>query len=106
MERQSCIRAAVTLEEDGCFMAALPYERGWRLTVDGQRVPFACALGFFPAAELSAGTHEVELRFVPPGLAAGAVLSVCALALALAWLAAARFARSSRLTSLPKRATV
>lgn len=67
------------------LVLTLPYDEGWRATADGQPAPIASRYGRFLAVELAPGAHEVELRFVPPGLLAGlGVSAASALALA-AW---------------------
>ena len=65
---------------------ALPLEDGWRVLADGQPVEPQAALGLFLAVPLEGGSHTLELRFVPPGLIPGALLSGTALALSLLWL--------------------
>ena len=63
----------------------LPTEDGWSVRVDGAPAEMREALGLFLAVELPEGMHRVELRFVPPGLIPGAVLSASALLLSLLW---------------------
>jgi uncharacterized membrane protein YfhO len=51
------------------------YARGWRATVDGVPAPVLRADGKHRAVPLAGGTHEVVLRYHPPGLALGLVLT-------------------------------
>lgn len=65
------------------LLLTLPYERGWRATVDGAPAELCPALGVLAALELPAGEHVVELEYVPPGAHIGLGISAASL-LALA----------------------
>lgn len=69
------------------LFVATPHERGWLATVDGAPRPILTANGAFQAVFVEAGDHEVRLRYRPPGLTAGLVLTGLSVAVALAWLA-------------------
>jgi len=49
--------------------------KGWTATVDGRETPFLHADFAFRAIEVPAGRHRVRLRYRPPGLMAGLLLS-------------------------------
>ena len=71
----------ITVSGERILQIAVPYSDGWRAWVDGAETPvFRCG-GLYMGLALSAGTHEVELRYVTPGLKAGAAVSLCALVL-------------------------
>jgi hypothetical protein len=60
---------------------ALP---GWRCEIDGARAPVeSTALGWI-RIQIPAGEHTIQLKFVPPGLPAGAILSITGILFALA----------------------
>lgn len=84
------IQGTMTATKDGAAVFSIPYDAGWRVTVDGQTVetqPVGCPGegGGFLAVELSAGTHEIQLTYHAPGLVAGMILSGVSLALLLLW---------------------
>jgi Bacterial membrane protein YfhO len=65
------------------------HARGWQAWVDGVSTPVLRANGKHRAIAVAAGTHEVVLRYAPPGLrlgqlASGVALVACALVVALA----------------------
>jgi hypothetical protein len=68
---------------------------GWTAAVDGAAAPIVEVNGLVRGVWLEAGSHRVTMRYVPPGLVAGAAISAAALlALALvAWLARRRVLR-------------
>jgi hypothetical protein len=59
------------------------WDPGWSATVDGAPAPLICAYETFMAVPLSAGAHEVRLKFATPGAAVGLTLSACSLVLLL-----------------------
>jgi uncharacterized membrane protein YfhO len=64
-----------------------PYYPGWRAYVDGREQPLYITNTAFRGMALPAGAHHIEMRFNPPILWRGAIVSAVALAL-LAWVAA------------------
>ncbi|MDE2489998.1 MAG: YfhO family protein, partial [Elusimicrobia bacterium] len=66
---------------------SIPYDAGWSARVDGARVvPVRVDAGFL-GVPLPAGARRIDLSFAPPLRAAGAALSLAALALYAALLA-------------------
>ncbi|CAB4715552.1 unannotated protein [freshwater metagenome] len=62
---------------------------GWHATVDGRSVPVTRANGLVLGVQVPAGHHVVHLRFSPPGLRFGALLSLLSLVLLVVPTAAA-----------------
>jgi hypothetical protein len=58
----------------GYLVVRVSYARGWQAEVDGRRAPVLRADGKHLAVPLPAGRHDLELRYVPPGLTAGIAL--------------------------------
>lgn len=73
-------------EEDGWLMLTVPAEPGWTCTVGGESVQTAAAFDdAFIVVPVKAGANHVELRFCPPGLVAGCVVTTVSAAIC-AWL--------------------
>jgi hypothetical protein len=58
------------------------HARGWRAYVDGVPAPVLRANGKHRAVAVSAGRHEVVVRYEPPGFALGVAVSLLSLAVA------------------------
>jgi uncharacterized membrane protein YfhO len=58
---------------------------GWTAEVDGAPAPVVRVDGLVQGVPVPAGRHEVTLRYEPPGLRLGAVVSAAAVAALLAW---------------------
>ena len=76
----------VTSDEDGVLLFTIAFDGGWRLFVDGEEVPLTKVAGYLCGAEISAGTHEIEMRYTVPGIAAGAIISGVGVVALAAWI--------------------
>ncbi|MEW5910325.1 MAG: YfhO family protein, partial [Thermodesulfobacteriota bacterium] len=77
----------IHLEKDGILFFAIPFDKGWKAVVDGkEEKPKLINIGFmgFP---VSKGDHHIELRFTPPYLFTGSVVSfVCIILISVLFL--------------------
>ncbi len=97
------IKGAVTAKKNGVLFLSIPYDKGWKVTVDGQEVqtfPISDNAeteyddegneitvggddGALLGVELAAGSHEVELSFRAPGQTIGLLISIGSLLILL-----------------------
>lgn len=75
------LKGTVTAKEDGLLTFSIPAETGWYATVDGERVETEAFYSAFLSVPVSAGTHTVELHYMPNGFQVGALISILALAI-------------------------
>lgn len=68
-------------DENGMLLFTIPYDKGWRLVVDGKEKKLYKTMDLFMAAKTGAGEHTYELIFSPVGMDVGGVISVLGLAL-------------------------
>ena len=66
----------VTAAEDGVLFTTIPYDQGWSVTVDGEKVETLAAGETFLAVRLSAGSHEIQMRYISPGFLPGLAISL------------------------------
>jgi hypothetical protein len=65
------VRGKINPSQNGILVFSIPFNRGWSLKIDGQEAAlFKANLGML-AAEVSKGSHQVELKFQRPGLIPG-----------------------------------
>lgn len=57
----------VTLEQENLLVVAEQCARGWTATIDGKAAPTVRVDGGLCGVKVAAGTHAVQLRYVPPG---------------------------------------
>ncbi len=87
--RDGDVRGSVHAGTDQVLFATIPYDGGWRATVDGQPAQVLRALDVFTAVRVPEGEHTVRFTYSPPGLTAGcwvsAVSVLAFVALCLRW---------------------
>ena len=81
----SCLKGTINVQEDGVFITSVPYEAGWKLKVDGHTREINELIGgAWISTSLSAGEHQIELSFRPPGLIAGLLITLASIGLLIA----------------------
>ena len=73
--RSNTISGEVSAASDGLLFLAIPYEAGWELRVDGEAAEMKRVNTGFVGVPMKAGDHVVELKYHPPGLLPGAIIS-------------------------------
>lgn len=74
------LTGSIDAPKDGILLITIPYEEGWRVQLDGNSVADFEAVDGFMSFEVQKGTHQVDMKFIPPGFTAGAILSIIGLA--------------------------
>lgn len=65
------ITGTIDVEEDGLFMTSIPYDDGWTLYANGEKIETTKVLNSFLAAKLKKGKYDIELKYQCPGLVEG-----------------------------------
>lgn len=81
---ETSLKGTIDVAEDGLFYTSIPYEKGWTAKVDGKAVEITPVGKAMLAFDLTAGTHTVEISFMPAGLVPGVAISIVGLALLIA----------------------
>lgn len=89
-------RYVVELDGDGFLVMRDSFTPSWRARVDGRDAAVLRANGRHRAVALPPGRHQVRLRYVPPGLRSGMVLSALGALLTLVVLARPMASRALR----------
>lgn len=74
------LEGEIALEDDQVLFTTIPYEKGWKAYIDGERVDTECAQETFLAVRAEAGEHTVKLKYSAPGLAPALTVSILTLA--------------------------
>ena len=78
---QNSIQGNISLKEKRMLFFSIPYDDGWKATVDGKEEKLDKVNIGFTGLLLDKGSHEVLLQFEPPFLKAGAFISLAGLLL-------------------------
>ena len=68
------------------LLITVPYDKGWRVWIDGERAETAARYNALLAVDLTQGKHIVELRFIPKGLLMGTAISLISLVIIVLWI--------------------
>lgn len=70
------IEGSIHVKEDGVFMTSLPYDDGWTIYANGEKLDSLVVLEGFLGAELPAGDYDIKLVYHCPGLFKGFVATL------------------------------
>ena len=70
------IKGHIDVKEAGRLILSIPNEEGWTLYVDGKETEILDFKEAFISVYLEEGQHEIELKYMTPGLKTGAILSM------------------------------
>lgn len=77
------IKGNLSLDSNQMMATTIPYNQGWHLTVDGKSTSIIKIQNTFIGAMLSSGKHRIVLKYVPPYLDIGCIVSLLSCALLL-----------------------
>ncbi len=69
------IEGTIDVKEDGLFYTSISYDKGWTAYVDGEKVEITPVGNALVAFKLSAGEHDIKLKYCPQGFVLGLVLT-------------------------------
>lgn len=69
------IQGYIEVEEAGRLIFSIPNEEGWTLCVDGEKVKFQSFKDTFISVYLEEGYHDIQLKYMTPGVEIGAIIS-------------------------------
>ncbi len=73
------IAGFVDMPEAGTLYTSIPFDGGWQATVDYRPLEIVPLHDAVMSLPLAAGKHHIELRYTPPGLKRGALISLLSL---------------------------
>lgn len=76
------IEASVVANEKAMLLMNVPYDDGWRVWVDGEKVDTHSWENAFLSFEVEGGDHEIEMRYLPPGFITGLLISLTGISVA------------------------
>lgn len=74
--KDTSIKGQARTPAPGTFFTSIPFDRGWKILVDGREIKGKKVMEAFLGFELPEGTHEITLTYMPPGLREGFLLTL------------------------------
>ena len=78
------IKGQYTAGQDGYVLITVPFDEGWKVSVNGERTSYKEALGCFLAVPVSEGENKIEMHYQVRGLKKSVIVSVVSLILTIA----------------------
>lgn len=75
------IKGEITASTDGIMYTSIIYDKGWTAYVDGKKVEISSLNDALLTIPLTAGTHTIELKYMPTNLPIGLVITATAIAI-------------------------
>ncbi|WP_318507047.1 YfhO family protein [Bacillus sp. T3] len=69
------INGDINVQKANTLFLSIPYDRGWKATLDGEPVKVE-KLGGFIGFDIQQGTHSIELKYLPPGFILGCIVTI------------------------------
>ncbi|MDD6147268.1 MAG: YfhO family protein [Oscillospiraceae bacterium] len=82
------IEGRIDCERDGVLLTTIPYDGGWKIYIDGHETEVHKAARYLCSAYITAGEHEITMKYTIPGIKAGFAVSLAAMALSVLFLLA------------------
>lgn len=71
------VEGHLDVKEPGSLLLTIPAEKGWSVFVNGEKCEPQKLSNAFICIPLKEGSYEISLKYRTPGLAAGALISLC-----------------------------
>ena len=75
------IEGSITAKADQIMFTTIPYEKGWTIKIDGEKVEPVILLDSLIGIKVPEGTHEVTMNFMPGYLIEGIIISISGIVL-------------------------
>ena len=69
------LSGTVTADRAGTLFTSIPFEKGWTVKVDGQKVETRKVFGAFLAIDVGSGDHVIDFSYFPEGLKPGVLIT-------------------------------
>lgn len=92
----------INLAEGQKIMTSIPYDEGWSVWIDGEKAETEKFAETFMVIKCPAGEHEVRLSYTSPGVAAGIIVSVVSVIIALLYFCSERLRQALKSKFAPE----
>lgn len=89
------ITGDISLDKDKLLCLSIPYSQGWTLYVDGKETELLQTNVMYMGVPLTAGEHQIELRYTTPYLKVGLLLSGVGVAAFIVFLLVLKYKKKS-----------
>lgn len=77
------VEGTIEVHKPGYLILSMPYEPGWKITVDEKTMEPQLFEGMFLSIPMTEGTHQITLTYLPTGFIPGVIISLLSLGIFL-----------------------
>jgi uncharacterized membrane protein YfhO len=77
------ISGKVNVRKDGVLFLSIPYEKGWKVYIDGERAETFKVLQAMLGVKVGSGGHDIRIEYTPEGFAPGVTITFLSAALVI-----------------------
>ena len=70
------IKGSIEAKEKGILLTTIPYEDGWTIYVNGEKVKYKKAIDTFIMIDVEKGNNTIEFKYESPGFKSGLLISL------------------------------
>ena len=75
------IEGNINVKDDGYFKLSIPYDKGFEIYVDGEKIPYEVVNKSFIGFKINEGNHNIRIVYTSPLFKEGLVISFVGLVL-------------------------
>ena len=79
------VKGEYETNEDTTMLLQVPYDEGWNVTVNGDKVQYERTFNGLMQIEVPEGNSEIEMKYFPPGLSLGIGCTIIGIGLFFGW---------------------
>lgn len=69
------IKGTITANKAATLIFSIPYDKGWRVYIDGRKVETSALYDALLSVQISEGSHEITLKYTPVNLIKGCLIT-------------------------------
>ena len=75
----NAVHGTLSLPKDGVLVVSIPYEKGWKVQINGEEKESELFADCFMSFSLPAGEYEIVMNYTPYGFWGGVAISMVSL---------------------------
>lgn len=81
----SKVTGKVSAKKDGVLWLSIPYDKGWSIRLNGEKVDYKQVLNCFIGINVAAGEYELTMDYIPPYVRGSLLISLVSLMIFVVW---------------------
>ena len=70
------VTGMIDAKEDSTLFLSIPYDKGFRIYIDGKKTNYEKVAGDFIGIKIKSGTHKILIKYYSPGFFIGLIISI------------------------------